>query len=50
MEKKKKKELKLKNPTIPTQLIGYMIENTGYDMDSQEGTRIYFNSWMKNQD
>ena len=50
MARSQKKELKLKNPTIPTQLIGYMIENTGYDMDSQEGTRIYFNSWMKNQD
>ena len=41
------RELKLKNPTIPVQLIGYMIENCGSDLDPEEGTRIYFEAWME---
>ena len=42
-----KKELKLKNPTIPLQMIGYMIENSGSDLDMDEAARIYFGAWMK---
>lgn len=42
----RKKELKLKNPTIPIQLIGYMIESSGSDLDPHEGARIYFEAWM----
>ena len=47
MARSQKHELKLKNPTIPVQLIGYMIENSGSEMDPDEGTRIYFEAWMK---
>ena len=46
MARSQKKELKLKNPTIPIQLIGYMIENSGSDLDPEEGARIYFEAWM----
>ena len=47
MARSRKKELRLKNPTIPLQLISYMIENTGYNMDPKEGARIYFDAWME---
>ena len=43
----RKRELKLKNPTIPLQLIGYMIKNCGSDLDPEEGARLYFEAWMK---
>lgn len=46
MARSRKRELKLKNPTIPVRMIGYMIENTGADLDVDEGTRIYFEAWM----
>ena len=41
-----KKELKRKNPTIPIQMLGYMIENTGSDLKLDEATRIFFEAWM----
>ena len=47
MARTQKKELKLKNPTIPLQMIGYMIENTGSDLDPDEAARIYFDAWME---
>ena len=47
MARSQKRELKLKNPTIPVQMIGYMIENTGSDLALDEGTRIYFEAWME---
>ena len=40
MARSQKRELKLKNPTIPVQMIGYMIENTGSDLALDEGTRM----------
>lgn len=49
MARSQKKTLKLKNPTIPIQLIGYMIENSGSDLDLEEGARIYFDTWMENE-
>ena len=47
MARSRKRELKLKNPAIPVQLIGYMIGNTGADLSVKEGTRIYFEAWME---
>ncbi|MBQ2657672.1 MAG: hypothetical protein IJF87_03755 [Erysipelotrichaceae bacterium] len=49
MARSRKSELRVKNPTIPIQMIGYMIENTGYDMDTKEGAQIYFDTWMENR-
>ena len=46
MARSQKSDLKLKNPTIPIQLIGYMIENCGSELTSDEGARIYFEAWM----
>ena len=47
MARSRRKELKLKNPTIPVQMIGYMIQNTGSELDIDEATRIYFDAWME---
>ena len=40
--------MKVKNPTIPIQMIGYMIENSGSDLNPEEAVRIYFDAWMEN--
>ena len=47
MARSQKKEMKVKNPTIPIQMIGYMIENSGFDLHSEEAARIYFETWME---
>ena len=47
LARSRKRELKLKNPTIPIQMIGYMIQNSGSDLDPAEGARIYFDAWME---
>ncbi len=47
MARSQKRELKLKNPTIPIQMIGYMIGNSGSDLDPGEAARIYFEAWME---
>ena len=47
MARSQKREMKQKNPTVPVQMIGYMIENSGSDLDPDEGARIYFEEWMK---
>ena len=47
MARSQKRELRLKNPTIPIQMIGYMIENCGSDLTPEEGARIYFDAWME---
>ena len=39
--------MKQKNPTVPVQMIGYMIENSGSDLDPKEGCRLYFDVFMK---
>ena len=46
MARAQKKELKRKNPTIPIQMFGYLIENTGSDLKLDEATRIFFETWM----
>lgn len=48
MARSQKKEMKVKNPTIPIQMIGYMIENSGSDLNPEEAVRIYFDAWMEN--
>ncbi len=47
MARSRKKDLKLKNPTVPIQLITYMIQSTGSDLEPEEGARIYFDAWME---
>ena len=47
MARSQKREMKQKNPTVPVQMIGYMIENSSSDLDPDEGARIYFEEWMK---
>lgn len=47
MARSQKKEMKVKNPTIPIQMIGYMIENSGSDLNAEEAVRIYFEAWME---
>lgn len=47
MARSQKRESKQKDPTVPVQMIGYMIENSGSDLDPDEGARIYFDEWMK---
>lgn len=42
-----KVEMKVKNPTIPVQMISYLIKNSGFEMDVEEGARIYFDTWME---
>ena len=45
----RKRELKLKNLTVPMQLITYMIENNKADLDPNECARIYFDAWMEDE-
>ena len=47
MARSRKKELKTKSLVIPSQVIGYMIENSGSDLDPKEGCRLYFDVFMK---
>ena len=47
MAQMQKTETTRKNPTVPVQMIGYMIENGGSDLDPEEGARIYLEAWMK---
>ena len=47
MARSQKMEMKVKNPTIPIQMIGYMIENSGSDLNAEEAVRIYFEAWME---
>ena len=42
-----KKELKTDSIVIPSQTIGYMIENSGNDMDVKEGCRLYLEAYLK---
>ena len=50
MARSRKRELKLKNLTVPMQLITYMIENNKADLDPNECARIYFDAWMEDED
>lgn len=43
----RKRELKTKRLVIPAQLIGYMIENSGSDMELAEGCRRYLNAFLE---
>ena len=43
----RKRELKTKRLVIPAQLIGYMIENSGSDMEFAEGCRRYLNAFLE---
>ena len=47
MARSRKKEIKGRNLMIPAQLIGYMIQNSDTDLTPEEGTRLYFDAWMK---
>ena len=42
-----KKELKTDSIVIPSQTIGYMIQNSGYDLDVAEGCRLYLESYLR---
>ena len=42
MARSRRKELKVKSIVIPSQLIGYMIENSGSDLDGEEACKIYY--------
>ncbi len=43
----RKRELKTKRLVIPAQLIGYMIVNSGSDMELAEGCRRYLNAFLE---
>ena len=47
MARSHKKELKTNNIVIPAQTIGYMIQNSGDDMDPAEGCRRYLEAYLK---
>ena len=42
-----RKELKINSIVIPAQTIGYMIQNSGYDLDVAEGCRLYLESYLR---
>ena len=47
MARSRRQELKTKRLVIPAQLIGYMIENSGSDMDPAEGCRRYLDAYLE---
>ena len=47
MARSRKKELKMKNIVIPTQVIGFMIEYGGSDMTLEEGCRKYLDAFLE---
>ncbi len=47
MARSRRRELKLKNVVIPSQIIGYMIENGGSALDPAEGSRIYLEAYLE---
>ena len=47
MARSRRTEMKTKSIVVPSQVIGYMIENTGSDLDPQEACRIYFETFVK---
>ncbi|MBO7634287.1 MAG: hypothetical protein J6S72_07890 [Lachnospiraceae bacterium] len=42
-----RKELKTESIVIPSQTIGYMIQNSGSNLDIKEGCRLYMESYMR---
>ena len=42
-----KKELKTDSIVIPSQTIGYMIQNSGNDLDVAEGCRLYLEAYLR---
>ena len=42
-----RRELKTNSIVIPAQTIGYMIQNSGYDLDVAEGCRLYLESYLR---
>ena len=46
MARSRKKELNAENVTIPTKMICHMIENTGSDLDPEEGCRRYLEAYF----
>ncbi|MGX8692697.1 MAG: hypothetical protein ACSW8E_02955 [Clostridia bacterium] len=47
MARSRRQELRTKRLVIPAQLIGYMIENSGSELDPAEGCRRYLNAYLE---
>ncbi len=47
MARSHRKELKTASIVIPSQTIGYMIQNSGNDLDVAEGCRLYLEAYLK---
>ena len=47
MARARMKEMKTNNIVIPTQIIGYMIQNTDSDLDPAEGYQCYFETLLE---